>query len=82
MKGTIMLEVTTEEVRQLLNNVREAVDASDFGPVYIYGGTSEEPKKIVSPLGFQVYLTVLQTFLAKIDTAKLIPAEKRSALET
>lgn len=74
-------KVTTEQLSKLLNNIRVAIDDSDFGPVYIYGGTPEEPKKIMSPAAFQLYSVTLSAFISKIDIIDLVRENQPSNIE-
>lgn len=77
MKQTI----STDELAKLINNVQKAVDASNFGPVYVYGGTAEEPKKIVAPVAFQIFGTVLKSILDNYDKIEL-EFKEPSAIES
>lgn len=76
-----MKKVTVQEITKLIESVQKAVDATGFGPVYEYGGTAQDPKKIVSPLGFQVFNTTLAALLNKIETVEVEAEPERSALE-
>ena len=74
------VEMTTEELGQLIDNVIEAVDKSKFGPVMEYGGTAMQPQKVVNQVAFPVFLQVLTTLLADVDTVTLIPDGPKSDL--
>lgn len=72
-----MLEIKVSELTDILENVKEAVDKSSFGPVYQYSHeinpSTNLPNKIVSPLGAQIFATTLTQVLQKMETIRIIP---------
>lgn len=80
-----MREMTVKELTEIIESVHEAVDASEFGPVYQYSNQNNPatgiPDKIVSPLAAQIFSNVLNQVLAKVETIKLVPDKKPSAFE-
>lgn len=77
-----MREMTAEQLTETIQAVKEAVDDSDFGPVFIYDQVNGEAKKIVSPLGAQIFVSTLSQILAKSDVITLKRKERKSDLET
>lgn len=73
-----MREVTVAELTQIIQSVKEAVDDSDLGPIYINDHKDGRPMKIFSPMGFQTFNTVLSEVLSNADKIKIIPKEKPS----
>lgn len=82
MEDPTLKQMTVKELTDTIKAVHEAVDASDFGPVFQYGGTAEAPQKIVSPLGAQVFVSTLNQILAKSDVLRIIPNRSESMIET
>lgn len=73
----IKVDLTTQDLAELIDGVVQAIDKSQFGPLIEYGGTSTDPKKIISQAAFPVFMATLSSLIAKIDTVTLI-AEKES----
>ena len=71
--NAISVEITTQELADLIENVMEAIDKTKIGPLVEYGGTAENPQKIVNQVAFPIFLAVLDKILGKVDTITLIP---------
>ena len=78
----ISVEMTTQELADLIENVIEAIDKTRMGPLVEYGGTAAEPKKLVNQVAFPLFLQVLTTLLTKIDTVTLVPEAPPSDIVT
>ena len=76
------VEMTTQELASLIDNVVEAIDKTAFGPLVEYGGTAAEPKKLVNQVAFPVFLQVLSTLLTKVDAFTLVPDAPQSDIVT
>ena len=73
----IKVEMTTDNLAELIDSVIQAIDKSQLGPMIEYGGTPGNEKKIINPAAFSLFLQAFTTLLTMVDTVTLIP-EKQS----
>lgn len=67
------MKLTSEQLTEIIDTVKTAVDNSWVGEVATYGGTPEKPTKQVNQVAFTLYSTVLMQVLNKMGQVELEP---------
>lgn len=61
------MKLTSSELTNIIDTVKESVDNSWLGEVATYGGTPEKPTKQVNQVAFTVYLAILTAIIGKLE---------------
>jgi hypothetical protein len=69
----IPLRITETVLANMMESVMRVIDKTAFGPLITYGGTPEQPKKIISQVAFPLYIEVLKSLLSNIKEVQLTP---------
>jgi hypothetical protein len=61
------MKLTSQQLTEIIDTVKESVDNSWLGEVATYGGTPDKPTKQVNQVAFTVYLALLTAIVNKIE---------------
>lgn len=75
------MKLSSEEITNIIDTVKQGVVDSWMGEFVVYGGTPEAPTKQINPLAYQLYLSTLSAVISKLETiTEIIPAKPDSFL--
>lgn len=73
------MQLVSEDLTRVIKVCKEAVDKSDFGPLYEMSINQEHrPVKVVNPVAFQVFMVLVQSIagnMSKIQIGEKSPLE-------
>lgn len=75
------MKITSEQLTDIIDTVKIAVDKSWVGEVATYGGTPDKLTKTVNQVAFTLYTSVLIQVLNKMGQVELEPPAPASIVD-
>lgn len=76
------MKLSSEEITNIIDTVKQGVVDSWMGEFVVYGGTPEAPTKQINPLAYQLYLSTLSAVINRLEQIEeVVPPAPKSSLD-